>query len=93
LSQYLAGDDHTQAGVAEPLFISGTEENDIAIQVHGAALQGDERGQVGGNHTFVVNRATAPEITVLDDASEGIDRPFAAVYADDVHVGDKKKGF
>src|SRR5215469_17053278 len=68
----ILGDDHAQAGVAKLLFIGGAQENNVAIQMHAAAFEGDERGQVGGNHTFVVNRTAAPEITSLDDPSEGI---------------------
>src|ERR1700721_16377 len=83
-------DEHLDAGVAELLLVGSAQENDVAIDVYVAALEGDERGEIRGEHAFVVEGAAAPDVAVLDDATEGIHGPFSAVHADNIHVGDQQ---
>ncbi len=69
----ILSDDHFHAGIAELLFVGSAEKNDVAIQVNVAAFEGDEGGEIRGEHAFVIERAAAPDIAVLDHAAEGID--------------------
>ena len=77
---------YLDAGLPALFLIAGRQENHVAIQMQVGALQRDECGQIRRQHSFIVDRAAAIQITVLHRGRKRIDRPFRFIHAHDVHV-------
>ena len=66
--------------------ISIGDEHNVAIEGDAAALEGDHRHEVDDALALHVERAAAPDVTVLEHSRKRIDTPVAGVRWDDVHV-------
>ena len=75
------------------LFSGLGEEDDIAIERHAIAFQEQHDHQVGGQHRLVIDGSAAPYIAVLDDCTEGFDRPLLRLDPDDIGVRKDQQQF
>ena len=58
-------DGKLHAELAAIFFVAFREENHVAVEPRSGALQGDQHGEIGDRHAFVVNRAAAVDVIVF----------------------------
>ena len=85
-------DGHLDAGRAALFFVIGGQKNDVAREPRVGALELDHRGDVGGEHGLVVDRAAAVHVAVANVRREGIHGPLFRIHADRVLVRDQQQG-
>ena len=72
--------------IVAALLVALEDEHDVARERNVGARQAHGGGSEHGDPTFVIKRATAIEIAVLDHAGERIDTPQLRLDADGVRV-------
>jgi hypothetical protein len=68
------------------------DKDDVALERHAggndASLNEEHCHDVRREHSFVVYRPAAVQVSIADDSAKRIARPLVRFHADDVHVGE-----
>src|SRR5262244_4457841 len=78
--------DPLRAEAATRLLVGGGEEDEIALEGHAGAGDGQERGELHDARGLHVEGAPAVDVAVAEEAAEGIYRPVALVRVYDVNM-------
>ena len=76
----------SRAQLAAFFFVAGGHEDDVAVEQDAGALDRQHRHQVDHARTFIVQRAAAPNVTVLHLAGERRHLPFGRDGRDHIHM-------
>ena len=75
-----------QCADAIRLLVGVRDVHDVAREVHARALERDETHELDDALSLHVERAAAPQVSILDHATEWIGGPALARHRYDIHV-------